>query len=140
MTQSIEKDIKFDRYGDISFIGNDIDIISNHKDILYQNIIDRLITNFDDYELYPSVGANLSSFIGRSTIGIESSIQNSVLSALTSDSLLEPRQITMVVIREAEKVFMKISIRSDIEISNVAEEIIINAIYNTSSGMFYATN
>ena len=141
MGQEISKDIKFDRYGDISFIGNDIDTIGEYRDIIYQNVIDRLITNINDYELYPNYGANLSYFKGKNVLrSIEDGIQARVVKVLTSDGFLSPHQVTVIAIRDIDVVMLRITIRSDQYHASVAEEFKINAIYNTSSGMLHATN
>lgn len=141
MAQQIDKDIKFDRYGDISFIGNDLDTLSEYRDIVYQNVIDRLITNFGDYELAPNYGADLSSFKGKNVLsGIEDKIRSNIIKALIADNFLDLGQINVIAIRDVDVVMIRISINSYEQHLPIAEEFTINAIYNTSSGMLHATN
>jgi hypothetical protein len=140
MGQVINKDVKFDRYGDYSFFGNDINTVSSAKDILYQNIIDRLISNFNDYELDPTLGADISSNIGRrNSLDLEVKIKEKVKAALVSDSFLDPNEVVITTMREDERIFLRISILQGT--SRTMKELFkINTIFNTSSGLLYATN
>lgn len=53
-------------YGDISFSGNDVEINYELEKESIQNVIQNLKTNFNDYALDKSYGANLDHYIGES--------------------------------------------------------------------------
>lgn len=134
----MDKDIEFDRYGDMSFIGNDISLTNNEFDYKYQHIIDRLITNFDDYYLTPNVGADLSSYIGsRVNSALEENIISSIRISLTRDLLVATESLDIITLIDKDTVLIKIQIGGA---AYQAETIIINSIFNTSSGLFYVTN
>ncbi len=134
-----DTDIEFDRYGDISFLGNDISFLFTDKDYLYQNVIDRIITNFNDYFLYPNYGANLSFFIGSTTnAALEQDIIRSIKKSLTIDNFLTPESIDIATMIDFDSILIKIQIGGDI--FGISERIIINSVFNTSSGLFYVTN
>lgn len=132
-------DIEFDRYGDISFIGNDISMIQDDLDHVYQTAIDRLITNFGDYYLYNSLGANISSYIGQSnTAELETRVVNSVRHTLTYDGFIPPYLLDVVTLRDNQSLLIKIEIGGPGY--GIKENIVINSIFNTSSGLLYVTN
>ena len=82
-------DLEFDRYGDINFLGNDISALQSRLDHVYQGVIDRLITNHGDYDLYPTFGANLSSLVGqRNDSELEEEVSRLIHNALTADRFL----------------------------------------------------
>ncbi|MDB4533410.1 hypothetical protein N9242_00960 [Vicingaceae bacterium] len=131
-------DIEFDRHGDISFVGNDISMINSDLDYNYQNVIDRLITNFDDYYLSPNVGANLSSFIGQNiNSDLENNIVDNIRIALTSDGFIPVEKLSIATLIDVDSILIKIQVGDN---SYLTETIIINSIFNTSSGLFYVTN
>lgn len=138
MYTTITKDIEFDRYGDISFIGNDISTISNERDILYQNTIDRLISNFSDYKNNESFGANISGYIGKNASKVGPEIVNSVIYSLTNDGFLNKDNINVMYLVDIDTIHLRI----DIIFGQISlyETIIINSTFNTSSGLFHVTN
>ncbi len=140
MGQVINKDIKFDRFGDYCFFGNDLEMISSRKDVLYQNVMDRMISNFNDYELDPTLGADISSSIGlRNSAALESKVKEKIKTALVSDGFLDPNEVVITSLRENEKIFLRVSVLQGT--SNTMKELFkINTIFNTSSGLLYATN
>ena len=141
MSLLIDKDIKFDRYGDISFLGNDIDVLIYNQDILYQNIVDRLITNFNDYDLLPGFGADFSGSIGKRVDSeLESTIEDKVINALTSDNFLDQQELSIIVFKEYDKIYLRITVIGVTNSISIADQFTVDAIYNTSSGMLYATN
>lgn len=136
----MDKDIKFDAYGDFEIIGNDIGVLQDEKDIIYQNVIDRLISNFGDYALNERFGADLSSCIGKSNDEeIEEDVHQRIINALTKDGLIFPSQLSVLVLKKEHKVFIKISILSKFQ-GSLIEEFSINTIFNLASGMLYVTN
>jgi len=133
------KDIEYDRYGDISFIGNDISFLMREVDYIYQNSIDRIITNFNDYYLYKDFGANISSFIGTTVSPLlEEKIVKSIIRALTIDNFLSREQISIATLEDNDSILVKIEIGTGL--FSINENITINSIFNTSSGLFYVTN
>ena len=133
------RDIEFDRYGDMSFVGNDISMTIRDIDYVYQNIIDRIITNFGDYYLYNNMGANLSSYIGtRVDTRLEAAIIKSIKDSLTKDGFLSPELIDILTLVDNDSVMIKIQIGEDGH--GISEKLIINSIFNTSSGLLYVTN
>ncbi|RLA68527.1 MAG: hypothetical protein DRQ78_00125 [Epsilonproteobacteria bacterium] len=138
MPEIRDTDIEFDRYGDMSFVGNDISILMNDIDYIYQNVIDRLITNFNDYFLYKNLGANLSSFIGLRNSGeLEDSVKESIRRSLTKDGFISGQHIAIASMREKDSILLKVQIGSG---NGISETIIINSIFNTSSGLLHVTN
>ncbi|RLA68378.1 MAG: hypothetical protein DRQ78_00875 [Epsilonproteobacteria bacterium] len=133
------KDIEFDRYGDMSFIGNDISFVFTDIDYLYQNVIDRLITNFNDYYLYKNAGANLSFFIGDITNSTtENKIIKNITHALTDDGLVPIALLDIVTLIDKNSILIKIQIGGTGQ--GISEIFTINSIFNTSSGLLYVTN
>ena len=133
------KDIEYDRYGDISFIGNDISFLNEEIDYIYQNSIDRIITNFNDYYLYKDFGANISSFIGTTVSPLlEEKIVKSIIRSLTIDNFLSREQISIATLEDNDSILVKIEIGTGL--FSINENITINSIFNTSSGLFYVTN
>lgn len=134
-------DIKFDKYGDIEFFNNDIKLIEGEIDVLYQNVVDRLKTNFGDYKLNINFGANLNSFIGKKNGSeLESLISKSIIKSLTYDDYLKPSQVNAIAISEQEKVYVRISIYPDNNSYTVNDEFTINTIFDIASGLFYVTD
>ena len=64
-SKSIQRDLRMDKYGDISFSGYDIKSTRNENDIVVQNSAHRIMTSHRDLFLHKLYGANLQSFIGR---------------------------------------------------------------------------
>lgn len=140
MATIITKDIKFDRYGDISFLGNDINTLSSEQDIFYQNIMDRLISNFDDYRLYPELGANISGEIGsKVSPELETRIKNNIVAALTFDNFLEKRDFLVITFSRRDKVYIKITVFGSNALG-LQERFEVNSIFHTSSGTLYAAD
>ena len=141
MPFDFDKDIRFDRYGDISFFSNDIELVTGETDVLYQNVLDRLISNNGDLELNEDYGANLSSLIGQTDKSkIESWIQGYVKTSLTRDSFLSPEQINIITFMEQDKVFLRVRIYDAALSGQMEQSFVINSIFNTSSGILYVTD
>ncbi len=142
MTISITKDLLFDRYGDIRFNYGDIITIEEKGDIFYQNVIHRLITNFNDIKTDPSAGANLSSLIGQPVnSALEERVKNRIFYCLTIDKLLNKNEIEVITYPQNDKIFTRIYIYLDgIPGTLLAtEKLTINSLFNPSSGLLYAT-
>lgn len=132
-------DIEFDRYGDISMFGNDMSVVRDSLDYVYQNVVDRLITNQGDYDLYREFGANISGYIGRKNdIALEEDVVKSIRRSLTDDGFLDNQLIHIVSIRNTDSLLIKITIGNALD--SLSEQIVINSIFNTSSGLLYVTN
>lgn len=52
-------------FGDITLIGNDIEILRGESKVTSQDIIQLFKTNKGDYELFSNYGLNSDSFVGR---------------------------------------------------------------------------
>lgn len=133
-----QHDLRFDRYGDISFFGNDISIISERSDIIYQNVVDRLISNFGDNKFLRYYGANISSFIGKNASRIEADVIASVIRSLTHDGYMPTSMFTVLTLLDNDKIYIRIDINNTGR--NIPDSIKINAVFNTSSGMLHVTN
>lgn len=139
MYKDIDQDIKFDKYGDINFIGNDIETITTEYDILYQNVVDRLISNFGDYKLDSSFGADISGSIGRgNNAELEKVIRQKIIKALTVDGFISPSDLHVITARHNEKVLIRIDVIGGGE--SISDTFKVTTTYNTISGLFYATN
>jgi len=139
MAEYTNTDIEFDRYGDMSFVGNDLSFVFTDIDYLYQNVIDRLISNFGDYLLYEDYGANMSSYIGSNTnTELEAKIVDSIRRSLTKDNFIKTELIDIVTMLDHNSILIKIQIGGDL--FGVTDIMIINSIFNTSSGLLYVTN
>lgn len=135
----ISSDIKFDRYGDIEFFGNDISVLRTRQDILYQNVVDRVISNIDDYRTMSDYGANLSGSIGKmNTEDLETEIEDRIMWSLTHDNFLDDSSISINTARNKDKMHVRIDVLGGL--LSVHDSFKVMMIYNTQSGMMYATN
>ena len=65
-------------------------------EILRQNIIDRSISAYDDYELQKQYGANIHGLIGLSNVKeVESRVTSNIIYALTHDGFLNKDNINL---------------------------------------------
>ena len=129
-------DLGFERFGDFSFRGRDIELVRG-ADYTYQNVVDRLISNIGDYLLLPAVGANISSYTGQSTTeSLAARIERAIMRSLTRDKFMRVGDISIVSLVENSKIYLKIEIGTG---DFIRDKIVINSIFNTSSGLFYAT-
>ena len=77
-------------YGDISIIGNDVEIIRGYSKKTAQDIIRLFKTNERDYELDASYGLDLDRFIGKAIsdlLAVE--IKNSIEDALIKNEIIK---------------------------------------------------
>lgn len=140
MATEINSDIRFDEFGDISLFGNDINVISDYRDILYQNILIRLITNAGDTQLNPEFGANLQSLIGmRNGSELESLAKAYVIKALTSDGFLSPQDLVIAALADKHELYLRISVVGMTGIS-FTEILRVNTVLNTNTGQLHAVN
>ena len=138
---NITKDVKFDRYGDLHLLGNDLNVVTDNMSIMYQNVMDRLMTNFNDYDLAENYGADYSGLIGLPVNEeLEQEVEVRAVKALTGDGFISPRDLMVITLSGNNKVFIRISIKNNIEGISFTDEFIVNAIYNTSSGTLNAAN
>ncbi len=136
---NIEKDIEFDDYGDIDLVSGDISILLDKTSILRQNVIDRLKTAFGDYDLYPNLGSDLNSFIGKTNSEhLAQRVKENITYALTFDNLLSQSDFALVVYQDQEKMFIKLELPT---LSNITSEDVlsINILFNTITGVIYAS-
>lgn len=137
----INKDLKFDRFGDISFTGTDVDLISFNEEIIYQNVLDRLITNFNDYDLLPNYGADFSGSIGKKVDSeLEFQIEDKVMRALTYDAFLSVSELSIQVLKEQSSVFVRVTVLGISTGVDIEDQIVVNTIFNTESGTLHASN
>lgn len=143
MSVSITKDIKFDRYGDFSFFSNDIETITGTNDIMYQNTIDRLISNFGDYSLNgrSSIGADLSSLIGRPvTESLEVLVRSNIVLSLTSDGFLDVEEVNVITFVDHDNILIRINVAPTGLVYPLSSAFRINSIFHTSSGLLHVTD
>lgn len=77
-------------YGDISIIGNDIEIVRGYSKKITQDIIRLFKTNERDYELNVNYGLNLDRFIGQAISELlATEIKNSIEDALIKNEILK---------------------------------------------------
>lgn len=77
-------------YGDISIIGNDIEIVRGYSKKTTQDIIRLFKTNERDYELNVNYGLNLDRFIGQAISELlATEIKNSIEDALIKNEILK---------------------------------------------------
>ena len=130
-SKSIQRDLRMDKYGDISFSGYDIKSTRNENDIVVQNSAHR------DLFLHKLYGANLQSFIGRKinqNLAVE--IQRSIVDSLTSDNFLNASQLSVIPILDRDKIFFKISVGTTGDfLTNRENE--LNIVFSPSGGIRY---
>ena len=136
-SKNIQRDLRMDKYGDISFSGYDIKSTRNENDIVVQNSAHRIMTGHRDLFLHKLYGANLQSFIGRKinqNLAIE--IQRSIVDSLTSDNFLNASQLSVIPILDRDKIFFKISVGTTGDfLTNRENE--LNIVFSPSGGIRY---
>nr|DAD57898.1 MAG TPA: baseplate wedge protein [Bacteriophage sp.] len=136
-SKNIQRDLRMDKYGDISFSGYDIKSTRNENDIVVQNSAHRIMTSHRDLFLHKLYGANLQSFIGRKinqNLAIE--IQRSIVDSLTSDNFLNASQLSVIPILDRDKIFFKISVGTTGDfLTNRENE--LNIVFSPSGGIRY---
>lgn len=136
-SKSIQRDLRMDKYGDISFSGYDIKSTRNENDIVVQNSAHRIMTSHRDLFLHKLYGANLQSFIGRKinqNLAVE--IQRSIVDSLTSDNFLNASQLSVIPILDRDKIFFKISVGTTGDfLTNRENE--LNIVFSPSRGIRY---
>lgn len=138
----ITKDILFDAVGgDIRFNYSDIVVLDDKEDILYQNVVHRVITNFGDLKLNTQTGADLSREIGKPiTPDLLMVIKGKVINALTLDKFLKREEIEVIVVPNNDNILIRINVYTEGQSSflRVPEKITINTVFNPLSGLIYA--
>ena len=136
-SKSIQRDLRMDKYGDISFSGYDIKSTRNENDIVVQNSAHRIMTSHRDLFLHKLYGENLQSFIGRKinqNLAVE--IQRSIVDSLTSDNFLNASQLSVIPILDRDKIFFKISVGTTGDfLTNRENE--LNIVFSPSGGIRY---
>jgi hypothetical protein len=140
MALNLSKDIIFDRYGDICFNYGDILTTESYSDIIYQNVMTRLITNFGDYKNEASFGANVSSLVGKpANATSELSIKNKIIYVLTYDSFLQASEVNVLTLSQGDRIFARINIFINQGTTLITDKITINSIFNAASGSLYGS-
>ena len=136
-SKNIQRDLRMDKYGDISFSGYDIKSTRNENDIVVQNSAHRIMTSHRDLFLHKLYGANLQSFIGRKiNQGLAVEIQRSIVDSLTSDNFLNVSQLSVIPILDRDKIFFKISVGTTGDfLTNRENE--LNIVFSPSGGIRY---
>lgn len=136
-SKNIQRDLRMDKYGDISFSGYDIKSTRNENDIVVQNSAHRIMTSHRDLFLHKLYGANLQSFIGRKiNQGLAVEIQRSIVDSLTSDNFLNASQLSVIPILDRDKIFFKISVGTTGDfLTNRENE--LNIVFSPSGGIRY---
>lgn len=136
-SKNIQRDLRMDKYGDISFSGYDIKSTRNENDIVVQNATHRVMTGHRDLFLHRLYGANLQSFIGRKiNQALATEIQRSIVDSLTSDNFLNASQLSVIPILDRDKIFFKISVGTTGDfLTNRENE--LNIVFSPSGGIRY---
>lgn len=136
-SKNIQRDLRMDKYGDISFSGYDIKSTRNENDIVVQNAAHRIMTGHRDLFLHRLYGANLQSFIGRKiNQALATEIQRSIVDSLTSDNFLNASQLSVIPILDRDKIFFKISVGTTGDfLTNRENE--LNIVFSPSGGIRY---
>ncbi len=136
-SKNIQRDLRMDKYGDISFSGYDIKSTRNENDIVVQNAAHRIMTGHRDLFLHRLYGANLQSFIGRKiNQALAAEIQRSIVDSLTSDNFLNASQLSVIPILDRDKIFFKISVGTTGDfLTNRENE--LNIVFSPSGGIRY---
>ena len=136
-SKNIQRDLRMDKYGDISFSGYDIKSTRNENDIVVQNAAHRIMTGHRDLFLHRLYGANLQSFIGRKiNQALATEIQRSIVDSLTSDNFLNASQLSVIPILDRDKIFFKISVGTTGDfLTNRENE--LNVVFSPSGGIRY---
>lgn len=135
----ITRDIEFDDYGDFDLVSGDISVLTDKTLILRQNVIDRLKTSFRDYDLYPNLGADLNSCIGKSNSeALAQRVKENINYTLTFDGFLLASDFVLAIFQDKEKMFIKLEIATQLNITS--EDVLsINILFNTITGVIYAS-
>lgn len=76
-------------FGDISFIGNDLELSRDRNNTFYQNIIRLFKTNKNDYKLNENYGLNLENYFGKAVSdSLAEEIKSSIEDKLVSNELI----------------------------------------------------
>ena len=114
----IKSDVVFDQFGDFELTKGDISITLDTIDILKQNIIDRIITAYGDYELQKQFGADIHGLIGLSNNKeVESRATKNIIYALTHDGFLNKDNINLF----AKKINQKLLLKLEISVSSIQQ-------------------
>jgi hypothetical protein len=132
----ISSDVIFDQFGDFVITKGDVAIELNQIEILRQNIIDRSISAYDDYELQKQYGANIHGLIGLSNVKeVESRVTSNIIYALTHDGFLNKDNINLF----AKKIHDKLLLKLEITVSSVQQKpLALSFIFSANRTFTYA--
>lgn len=132
----ISSDVIFDQFGDFVITKGDVAIELNQIEILRQNIIDRSISVYDDYELQKQYGANIHGLIGLSNVKeVESRVTSNIIYALTHDGFLNKDNINLF----AKKIHDKLLLKLEITVSSVQQKpLALSFIFSANRTFTYA--
>ena len=98
-------------YGDISFVGNDIELLRQEDKVTVQDIINIFKTNKQDYYLFPEFGMNLDKYIGRSVSrSLALSMQDTIVTKLSEYTGIEESSIQLPFVIEKNKIIFRLMI------------------------------
>jgi hypothetical protein len=132
----ISSDVIFDQFGDFVITKGDVAIELNQIEIIRQNIIDRSISAYDDYELQKQYGANIHGLIGLSNVKeVESRVTSNIIYALTHDGFLNKDNINLF----AKKIHDKLLLKLEITVSSVQQKpLALSFIFSANRTFTYA--
>ena len=132
----ISSDVIFDQFGDFVITKGDVAIELNQIEILRQNIIDRSISAYGDYELQKQYGANIHGLIGLSNVKeVESRVTSNIIYALTHDGFLNKDNINLF----AKKIHDKLLLKLEITVSSVQQKpLALSFIFSANRTFTYA--
>lgn len=112
-------DIKFNtKYGDFSF-KNDIEMITGNN-LKKDTILDRVKSGYMSYRLNENYGASINTYVGKSiTDSLISSIEQSIVYALTVDSYIQANELKVLILTtdEPNELYIRIVVQGNDTIS-----------------------
>lgn len=108
----MESSINFNpAFGDISLIGNDIEIIRDKSKAVTQEVIQLFKTNKGDYKLASTYGLNSDSFIGKAVSEtLAEEIKSSIETALISNNIEGANNAEVMYLIEINIIYIRIII------------------------------
>ena len=106
----MESSINFNpAFGDISLIGNDIEIIRDKSKAVVQEVIQLFKTNKGDYSLSSTYGLNADSFIGKAVSEVlAEEIKTSVETALILNNIEGANNAEILYLIESNIIYLRI--------------------------------
>lgn len=126
------KDLKINSfYGDLDFLDGDLSLTNSNIEILKDVVTERLKTNFNDFILNPTYGANLDGYLGK---GIDNALikelKFSIKRCLTFDGFISSDNLDVLEIE------LENSLKILLYVSANEGDIMIETNYDYEQGSF----